>query len=221
MYDITKHRDITKYIVYPSKNKICNCDLFPPDATKLPIVRNSMYKTYALNEHHFKPFYHIDYVLPTIEKLLHFGYNVNDFKLVERRHEGYDVSYLAPNKRRRFDVYDLTDDTFFRNMSFDFIRNGKNRDESLTQYHNLYAFPHKCSRIINNGVHNGRTLVISGDSQMIPIIPVLACYFKEVWYLDNRDGVSHTQGLDELDVTDILIAGGYEEENKYLETNLL
>ena len=33
-----------------------------------------------------------------------------------------------------------------------------------------------------------RTLMISGDSQMIPSIAPLAHYFKEVWYFDNRTG---------------------------------
>ena len=31
-------------------------------------------------------------------------------------------------------------------------------------------------------------MFVSGDSQIIPDIPVLACYFREVWYFDNRTG---------------------------------
>jgi hypothetical protein len=55
---------------------------------------------------------------------------------------------------------------------------------------------------------------------MIPIIPVLCCYFKEIYVLDNRLAQSFIQDIDINKVTDVLIAGGFNPEWKYLSSNL-
>ena len=77
-----------------------------------------------------------------------------------------------------------------------------------------------CSRIVNKTTTSNRILVLSCDSQMIPIIPVLSCYFKEIWALDNRSHHSFINEINIDEVTDVLIAGGFGPESKYLDTNL-
>ena len=54
---------------------------------------------------------------------------------------------------------------------------------------------------------------------MIPIIPVLACYFKEIWALDNRSRQEFIKDINIDEVTDVLIAGGFNTEGKYLNDN--
>lgn len=53
-------------------------------------------------------------------------------------------------------------------------------------YHKLYKYSHKCEVLENLGENNGKTILISHDSQMIPIIPIIAKYYKKIISLDNR-----------------------------------
>ena len=84
----------------------------------------------------------------------------------------------------------------------------------------LYRYPHECSRIINKDVDSNRILLVSGDSQMIPDISVLACYFKEVWYFDNRANVKAEDILKEGEFTDVLIELNCSDIKQYTETNI-
>lgn len=103
-------------------------------------------------------------------------------------------------------------------------------------YHDLYRYPHSCSRIVNHSVKNGKRLFVSGDSQILPSVPMLSCYFEEVLYSDNRTGQLgfHFNGLlldynttrsfkqfyDEIDFTHALFALYSKPINYYTEINL-
>jgi hypothetical protein len=54
---------------------------------------------------------------------------------------------------------------------------------------------------------------------MIPLMPVLSCFFKEIWHLDNRQYKEVIKNINTSIVTDIVIAGGYNNEIKYLKDN--
>ena len=97
----------------------------------------------------------------------------------------------------------------------------KEVDATPTDYHHLYRGAHACSRVINETIDNDRKIFVSGDSMMIPAIPILCCYYKEVVYMDNRDGVSHKDYF-ENDVFDEVLLCFYERSdiNKVIGVNL-
>lgn len=220
-HDIQKLIDMAKYILYPMNGVYTYYAKLPKDKEilRMPIVEGSTYGTYNLNAHHFKPFYHIDYVLPILEGIFHFGYKREDFDLHVRMDGEYDVSYLIPKKDLRFDFRNLTSGEHIEDAKYSDMMEATASPLIPTLYHTTFKCGHQCGRIINKGENNGRTIVLSCDSQMIPIVPVIACYFKELWCLDNRDNKPHTTDLDTDNVTDVLMACGAGVEEKYLVAN--
>ena len=210
-----------KYYLFPSNGRYANFKKFPEDLTKFPIIENSMYGTYALNGHHFKPFYHIQYILPILCKDLNIPYDINDFNLIEEFDGNADVSFLESKNKFTFDLYDLFDDKQYENVDSSFLRTCNVNDATLTKYHKLFCFPHRCGRIFNKTIETNRRLVVSCDSQMIPIMPVLACYFKEIWHLDNRGNKKIVENIDVDKISDVIIVGGFNNEEKYTITNLI
>ena len=219
MHDINRLKSMAKYVIYPCNGRYKSLEKWPKDIIKMPLVKDSNYTAYPLNGHHFMPFYHIEYVLPKLEDIFHFGYKREDFNLHERMDGKHDVSYLEPKKDVRFDFYNLTSGEHLEDATYSDIVDCKPKTNEFTPYHTIFRCAHQCGRLINKGENNGRTIVISCDSQMIPVIPVMCCYFNEVWCLDNRDNKPHITNLDTNTVTDVLIAGGFNGENKYLVDN--
>ena len=209
-----------KYVLFPNRERYANFAQYPSTIIKFPIIENAIYKTYKLNEHHFKPFYFKDYVLPLLEDVLQMGYNINDFDLIIKEDNGNDISHLNSKYEFKFDIYGLTKKTENLDVNFAELRNCQYKDYGITEYHKLFIHPHTCSKIINKTINSNRVLVLSCDSHMIPIIPVLCCYFKEIYVLDNRLAQSFIQDIDINKVTDVLIAGGFNPEWKYLSSNL-
>lgn len=209
-----------KYLIVPNKGRY---EKYSPDieekALKVPLVLDSTYGTWSFNEHHFKPFYHFDYILPYIDKLFGFGFSESDFRKVDRKSGIYDTTYLSPLKNFNFDVYGFSKDEHFTGVNYSFLTSGL----SGTDYHKQYRYFHECSRIINNSIDSSRILFVSGDSTLIPDIPVLACYFKEVWYFDNRDGRNHIKHLGEVDKNriEVLFQVGFAGIENYSNINLL
>jgi hypothetical protein len=213
------------YFIYPKFNKYQNTNGFPPETIYFPLIDSSSYgENYFCNEHHFKPFYHIEYVLPILEKLYQFGYKRSDFSLHEDFDNNNDISYLKPKKEFLFDIYDISQNTYIKQVDSDFLRHNMTKDSTgdlykITKYHQLFTFAHKSCLIMNKTIQNNRKLVISCDSQMIPILPVLCCYFNEVWILDKREEYTCEVSIDDINPTDIIIAGGFYKSNKYLKDN--
>lgn len=208
-----------KYYIFPNNGRYANFDKFPKEIIKFPIIEDSMYGTYPLNNHHFKPFYHIQYVLPILCESLNIPYDINDFNIIENFDGDYDISYLEPKMEYIFDLHDMINDEKHENVDFSYLRKCDLNDSSLTKYHRLFCYPHRCGHIVNKTINNDRILVISCDSQMIPIMPVLACYFKEIWHLDNRQNKEVIKHIDPSNITDVVLIGGFNEEEKYTITN--
>lgn len=184
-----------KYIQFPLVNNSYKEDYkeLINNIERLPIIKEHsvLYDDITGDEHHYTTEYTYKYVLPIINNLLNFGFNINDFnikeyKIIENNIES-DLSYLVPKNKYTFKLY-----SFLRDKEFDFefdgglVFNYNLRPDG--KYRDLFVFPHQCSRIINNEINNDKKLFISGDSQIIPSISILACYYKEVWYFDNRTG---------------------------------
>lgn len=181
-----------QYILFPYMNKSYHSyDVSNHYIYKTPIIETEdlsevIYINMPTNKHHYTYKYHIKYVLPLLNSLFNFGYNINDFNLIEFKHEYGDLSYLKPKIDYTFEVVCFTDNTK-EILKFEDL---KPIDKDNVSYRDLYRFPHKCSKVINLDINNDRKIFISGDSQIIPDIAILACYYKEVWYFDNRTGKS-------------------------------
>ena len=163
--------------------------------------KNQLYVGWKDNEHHFTTKYHREVSLPFLGKLLGFDFNINDFNIVKRKYGKFDISMLKPKKKYIYDVVCFNNNVKLKNVSFDRLITGTIH----TEYHKLYKFPHSASRIINKSINSNEILFISGDSHMIPIVSALSCYFKEVWYIDNRKNIVNSNNWKDVNFTKVLV----------------
>ena len=189
-----------------------------------------MYSQYKYNEHHFTTNFHRRIVIPALTELLAFNFEINKYHIVTNTANTpngmFDLSYYEPNDTKyEFDVTAPEYDIHYRSGFNGLLFNEKYKDMVaktgiITHYHKLYAFPHSCSIVKNLYKHNGRTLLVSGDSQAIPFITTLCTIFKEVWYFDNRSGMSFKDLLEKANFTDILIEMCNNDIEYYTDKNL-
>lgn len=182
------------------------------------------------NDHHYVVPDAYEKILPIICDTLQIDYNKDDFYLVKNIIDGKDYSYFLPKNDIAIKCYapsyrECDDGVIIRDADFYGFFNGKysqmvnvlipyNRDDLykiangvISAYHRLFAFPHQCCIIENNGGNdNGKTLLISNDSHMIPFIPILCYYYKKVISLDNRFDSSCKIIYEKENVDDVLIA---------------
>ena len=184
-----------KYIQFPYINETYADIYNSREVWKVPLEYNynPLYFKSANDKHHYTTKYHIDNVLPLLESIYKFGYKKSDFNIVKHIVKEGDYSYMVPKKEIKFDLYqyDLKDGVNIkRDINFDNLHGPQLNSNSMAhRYWGLYIYAHNCSRIINKSLPlTRRRLFISGDSQIVPDIPVLAYYFREVWYFDNRTG---------------------------------
>ena len=189
------------------------------------------YFTWKHNESHLSTNTHYNYILPNLSKLLDFSYDLNDFNLIEKKDSTntYDLSYMFPKNDKNFEItyngniyegtyknligytnYDINKENFMKNTSFEDIN---------PDYHLLFFAPHQCCILKNLSENNGRKLLISGDSQLIPLVPILAYYFKEIVYLDKRKGDDGRMYDIDINEYDLLYAVSKYSYNKYEITN--
>lgn len=173
------------------------------------------------NEHHFTTEYHHKYVFPFYDKLFNLQWNQNDWVLKEKFYtekdgKVSDLSYLVPKIDKNFHVKCLTKkceyDCNFSGLLYN--KHVKNITW-VTPYHELYCFPHLCSIVVNKSNNNNKRLLLLGDSQSIPDIPFLSYFFKEVWYIDNRNGIVLEDKLSKYNFDNILFAHGSDNEDEY------
>lgn len=179
-----------KYIQFPLINKEYK-EYQINNIHKLPCVKtyNPLYSLSTTDKHHYTLQYHRDYVLPLMENLLQFDYNKNDFNIVDCYNDNCDLSYFIPKKDMTFNVYWLLGTKEYLNIPFEnglIFNETEGNGEKL--FRNMIIGCHTSLKIVNNSIDSNKKLLISGDSQIIPDIAILACYYKEVWYLDNRSG---------------------------------
>lgn len=157
------------------------------------------YSGWERNEHHIMTKYYHNVIMPFLSyRIPNFPFKLTDFNLVRKfvGEEQYDVSYLVPKDESLRFTLEVNKVEIGRNLPFDILH--RMDDERVlydgdTYFHRQYNGAHACSILINNTIDNDRRIMVTGDSMMIPIIPVLGCYFKEVVYMDNRDGESYKE----------------------------
>ena len=207
------------------------------------LYSNDVYEIWKYNEHHFTTSFLYKTLLPNIANLM--GFEIPYHKLVWQnkliKFDDFDIDvsrYISTDEQTQFNVYDLTynigvwgefnvalnwndvTDKYHRDSIYEYEFCGK---EMVTDFHKIYIYPHTCSKILNTGESNGKRLLISCDSQMIPIIPILGMIYKEVIILDNRNGgFSPYSYIKDMDFDDILLVFGYTgSRNKILYDNLI
>lgn len=186
----------------------------------LPYV-DLRYKGMNSNEHHFTTEYHNKYVLPFYAKLFGIKYSsdwVLTKKIAKQGKKEFDLSYLAPKKDKSFHIRCLGKKCEYDCKFSGLLYNARVKNVTwITPYHELYCLPHLCSVVYNKSENNGKKLLLIGDSQSVPDIAFLAYYFKEVWYIDNRDGISVTGELNSHSFDCVLFAQNLDDDNYYLD----
>lgn len=205
------------YIQYPLKYDTYKTYQIEKVIHKLPLPKdNEMWANHYIGK------YHRDNSLPLLAKLLNFNYDENDFTLREKYVNGYEISSLIPKNRYIYEICGFNRKEHLDNIDFNELIKCdiKNSKIPLTEYHKQYKYPHENSRIINKTIDSNRKLFISGDSQMIPDIPVLSCYFKEIWYADNRDNLTLANEWEKIEFSDVIVELNCGSKDDYLIKNL-
>lgn len=187
---------------------------------KLPLPEEGeMFDEWKLNDNHYTSEYHRKYSIPLFCKLLKLEYNKNDFKLFEKYHDKYNLSILKPNREFKYEIYGYTRNEHFDNLTFNDIITNTLVNREITDYHKLYRYSHECSRLINKTLNNDRKLFISGDSQIIPDMSFLSCFFKEIWYFDNRKNKNLSDKWKHEKFSDVIIEMCHLPITDYTELN--
>lgn len=207
------------YIQYPLTYDLYQ-DISLDKINRLPLPqRGMMYDGWENNNNHFTTEYHRRYVIPLLCKLLHISYVKSDFVLQERKSGTFDISIYKPTKEYSYEIYGYTRGEHFDNLNFYDITTNTSILEDITDYHRLYRYSHESSRLINKTIDSNRKLFISGDSQFIPDISFLSCFFKEIWYFDNRDEMKLADKWKDEVFTDVIIEINNQCLSAYTETN--
>lgn len=189
------------------------------------------YNGYSSNEHHVTTDSYYNVIMPFLSLYIKdFNFDIEKFnkikKFVEINNRIYDVSYIEPKEPMLFTMSKNGDDLFV-NKPFEYLHyfSGKFNDElpsDVTEYHKIFRGFHSCCKILNNSINSDKKIFVTGDSMTIPLIPILCCYFKEVTFMDNRDGKSH-KNYYENEIFDYVIVQLWEGHPEYkpLSINLM
>lgn len=145
------------------------------------------YKRSIINLHHVILPCYIRIVYPYLSDILKFPYKRSDFDLYPYNQEEMECSFLWPKKEMEWTV-NINQQPMAEHEGFRCLTNidKKYLGDTSSPYHRIFCSSHKCCRIINESLPNGKSILVSGDSYMIPVIPILACYYHEVVSMDNR-----------------------------------
>ena len=149
--------------------------------------RFEYYQNSINNIHHIQMPYYIRVVYPYLALQWGFPYDRDDFKIKKNADDEIDCSFLWYKGKAKWTV-SIDQQIVSEHKGFDCLTNTKEDypGDKYSAFHRIFSSSHHCCRIINESMETGRSICISGDSFMIPVIPILACYYKEVVFLDNR-----------------------------------
>ena len=187
--------------------------------------RFDYYKKNYPNIHHIQLASYVRIVYPYLADILGFPYKRGDFDLYKYEGDGMICSFLWPKKEMKWTV-NINQETTAEHEGFECLTNLEEKYPGCkgSPYHRIFCASHCSSRIINESIPDGESILISGDSYMIPVAPILACYYHELVFLDNRynaDGPSNQPYFEGKIFNKVLIS--CSESNppeKYLLWNL-
>lgn len=163
---------------------------------KLVVLTNAeLYVGYTLNEHHWKTAFVWNKFIPLLMNDLNIKFNPNHFKQVYNftENELFDLKYHVPKKKQDLKLT-FINTNFVLTGNHDMLRLDKNgigfgtdvERQEITDYHRLYRGAHTNTILENLSIKSNRRLILNSDSFMIPVIPILSYYYKEILVLDNR-----------------------------------
>lgn len=188
-------------IIFPEskgEDPIKHLEMFP-NAVEL----SKEYETYSQlprNEHHFTTKWHYENTLPVLIDLLKFNYKESDFQSISNINEFGDFSFKISKELQLYKVFTYkfitpTEIQFYNEFITSNEITGVGMchdattwpgDELNDSYHKLFKYPHTSVWIENQTLKEGKNLLIRGDSHMIPIIPILIRYYKNIVVIDDR-----------------------------------
>lgn len=173
------------------------------EPVKVPMEESDLYRTWSLNQHHFPPMSHFRNTMPVIANVLDFCFKEDDFLFKPQKFGEYDLTMPYPKFPCFYDAECLSDGTRkFSGITYDELTRYEKSDG--TEYHRLYRFFHDSSIVVNRNIKPKRSLFISADSHMIPVVPMLTTYFKTIVYIDNRKQAKVFDKVKDIAFTDVL-----------------
>ena len=170
---------IDKSVQIPSEFKLYKF-IIDNDANK--------YVNYKNNVHHWTTDYCWKNVVPKLLNDCSIKLDSSKFKKVDFVWNNCDFSYHEELANSKYEVEDFANQdkyTGYHNI----LRNVNNSPfMQISLYHSLFVLSHKSGLIQNLSTDSNKTLVINCDSMAIPIIPILACFFRKILVVDNRTG---------------------------------
>jgi len=61
---------------------------------------------------------------------------------------------------------------------------------ATTAYHKMFKYCHQCAMIENLDNPDAKDIFVSCDSHIIPLVPILTCYYRKTYIFDNRTTIS-------------------------------
>ena len=153
------------------------------------------YSTYNLNWHHYTTATIWNVVFPKFMHDFKFEYDPNDYTYVSNNRDGVDLGFHDYNKE--MDIQVVTEE----NKVYDHLRD--TYGTQFTAYHRLFVAPHKIAVVTNNKALTDRIIRLNCDSMIIPLVPLIAPYFKKMYVYDYR---SNYRFEETNDITDELSA---------------
>lgn len=146
------------------------------------------YVKYAGNQHHWTTTYCWREVLPTIFEHLGLQFDESLFQKINFIWNDCDFSYHQPIQEMKFEVEDFVTKNKISG-SYDVLRNINLCPKTLhsySLYHMLFRLAHTSGIIKNISTKSTSRLAVNCDSMAIPIVPILAPFFKETLVIDKR-----------------------------------
>lgn len=173
---------------------------------------DAYYTGYFPNEHHIKTTSIWEHYMDPIFSFLEIPLDKTRFELHPYYDESgkYDLSFHDPidKDNTSFTYFDIN--MYKTEGTFDILRlvelEKSGFRNPLSRYHNLFYGYHSNARIYNNKPITDIKMLVVCDSMMIPIIPVLAYYCKELTVVDNRERKPWLTKLVEHDYNKVLIS---------------
>lgn len=173
----------------------------------------AFYTGYYPNDHHIKTTYIWENYIKKICDICELPFNKNDFNEVKYFSEDgkFNLSYHEPKDKNNTSFKYIDINMFETYGTFDILRLTKLEAEGkyknpLSRYHNLFYGYHSCARIYNNNPITDKKILLVCDSMMIPIIPILAYYCKELTVVDNRERKPWLKNFKEHDYDKVIIS---------------
>lgn len=143
------------------------------------------YIAYKNNIHHWTTRYVWEKIIPMLANSMHLRFNPNSFVKIPYIWNTCDFSYHNQiNAKFKIKMFDLGKEEI---GDHEILRNVNNCPfMSISCYHSLFKLSHQSGLIENLNVAPIQKIAINCDSMAIPILPILACFCKQLLVVDNR-----------------------------------